>query len=276
MCKKLLIATSIIILFAPLVAGASLATPTGGSISESAVELMVNRERQEAGLSALSHNSLLAQAAQAKADDMAQKSYFSHTSPEGKQFQYWVEAAGYKYWNTGENLAVHTVDDAEAIVSSWMNSPGHRANIVSGKFSETGIGVAYGTYQGQPTIFVAQLFGNPREAVVQAAPQVVTSAQVVAQPVVPQPIIQFKSAESQQPKVAGTTTSVSKPVEVAEPVGTSVTIESEIPEILEAPDPIEPPSQPVAVRSLTFKEFVGGLLSSVSDFFSHIALALVA
>jgi hypothetical protein len=102
----------------------------------------------------------LTQAAQLKADDMATNSYYAHISPDGKSPLYWLQAVGYKYLNAGENLVIDRNTSEEA-VDAWMNSPDHRENILRPQFTEVGIGVASGVYQGIPTTYVVEEFGTP-------------------------------------------------------------------------------------------------------------------
>lgn len=121
---------------------------------------LTNSNRLTQNLVALTPNSTLALAAQLKANDMAEKSYFAHTSPEGKSPWYWFQEGGYQFLYAGENLAVN-FSESQEVVQAWMNSEGHRANILNDKFSEIGIAMAPGTYQGRDTIYVVQLFGQP-------------------------------------------------------------------------------------------------------------------
>ncbi len=121
---------------------------------------LTNTERQQNNLGALTENSELDQAAQAKAEDMATKGYFSHISPSGETPWTWIEDAGYSYHYAGENLATQFVD-SRAVVNAWMASPTHRANLLGPQYTNIGIGVAQGIYQGQPTIFVVQFFASP-------------------------------------------------------------------------------------------------------------------
>ncbi|MCR4279726.1 MAG: CAP domain-containing protein [Candidatus Zambryskibacteria bacterium] len=122
---------------------------------------LTNEKRIDQSLPQLSENVILNQAAQLKAQDMASKSYFAHTSPEGRTPWYWLEAVGYTYTYAGENLAVNFVD-SEDVTEAWMNSSTHRANIVHGAYTEVGTGVATGMYKGRQTVFVAQVYGRPR------------------------------------------------------------------------------------------------------------------
>jgi len=121
---------------------------------------LTNTNRLSQNISPLTFNDTLAYSAQLKANDMAEKSYFAHTSPEGKSPWYWFTEGGYKFIYAGENLAVNFIDSGD-VVTAWMNSAGHRANILNGNFTEIGIALAPGTYNGRESIYVVQLFGRP-------------------------------------------------------------------------------------------------------------------
>ncbi len=138
-------------------------------ISRSLVTL-TNSNRVKNQLGQLTINPLLEKAAQQKADDMASKNYFAHTSPEGKAPWYWFRNVGYNYAYAGENLAINFTD-SEDVDTAWMNSPGHRANILNGKFTEIGIATAKGQYNGRDTIFVVEMFGKPAPTVTQLVQQ---------------------------------------------------------------------------------------------------------
>ena len=92
-----------------------------------------NAERIDIDLSSLATNDLLELAAQLKANDMAKKGYFAHETPEGYDPWYWLEQSGYNFAAAGENLAVNFTD-SEDVVSAWMDSDGHRANILNNKY----------------------------------------------------------------------------------------------------------------------------------------------
>ncbi len=119
-----------------------------------------NQNRQENHLALLRINPVLNEVAELKARDMAEKGYFAHTSPEGKAPWYWFDKVGYKYLFAGENLAVDFTDSKD-VTLAWMNSPTHRANIVKGVYTEMGTGVVSGTFEGHPTIFIAQVYARP-------------------------------------------------------------------------------------------------------------------
>lgn len=120
---------------------------------------LTNENRAEHLRPSLKTNDLLTAAAQMKADDMASKGYFSHTTQDGQPFTYWLNKAGYDYIYAGENLAVKFTD-SEKIVKAWMESRSHRLNLLSTKYQEIGIGIATGEYKGKEAIFVVQVFGS--------------------------------------------------------------------------------------------------------------------
>ncbi|PIP55514.1 MAG: hypothetical protein CO183_00850 [Candidatus Zambryskibacteria bacterium CG_4_9_14_3_um_filter_42_9] len=121
---------------------------------------LTNSNRLAQNVVPLSFNATLTVAAQLKADDMASKGYFAHNSPDGRTPWYWFGEAGYNFIYAGENLAVNFVD-SEDVVRAWMNSEGHRVNILNGRFTEIGIAIASGIYNGRNAVYVVQLFGRP-------------------------------------------------------------------------------------------------------------------
>lgn len=130
------------------------------SVLPSVLSDLTNKERENVGLKDLKTNELLSKAAMMKAKDMAEKSYFAHTSPEGLTPWYWIDKAGYKYQYAGENLAIN-FSDSNDVTEAWMKSPLHKANIVKDKYTEIGTGTAEGIYEGHSTVFVVQLYGRP-------------------------------------------------------------------------------------------------------------------
>lgn len=104
-------------------------------------------------------NTKLDSAAQAKADALVACSCFSHNIGKTTPW-YFIKKTGYKYRSAGENLAVDFID-IKKLNTTWMNSPGHRVNIL-GSYKETGIGISEGMFEGHKTIFVVQMFGYPR------------------------------------------------------------------------------------------------------------------
>ena len=131
-------------------------------VSPEAIVDLTNQNREEFGIGGLEKNDLLTLAAQLKAFDMAEKGYFSHTSPEGITPWYWFNLVRYNYSHAGENLAVNFTDSYD-IDKAWMESPTHKKNIINAKFDEIGVGTAVGEYKGKEVIFVVQLFGTLEE-----------------------------------------------------------------------------------------------------------------
>jgi hypothetical protein len=154
-------------------------SPYVASVIAAVLVNLANEDRAELALPELTTDPLLTAAAQAKADDMAEKGYFSHTTPEGYDSWHWFKEVGYDYQYAGENLAMNFSDSAE-VQRAWMASPTHRDNIVNPRYTEIGIAVAMGTYQGRPTVFAVQMFGMPKGTFT-AAPSV-TPAQIAAAP----------------------------------------------------------------------------------------------
>lgn len=116
---------------------------------EQEVVRLVNAERASYGLPALSIRADLCQYARVKSQDMHDSGYFSHTSPNyGSPFDM-MKSFGITYSHAGENIAMG-YSTPEAVVSAWMNSEGHRANIFSASYTELGVGyVADGGYWTQ-------------------------------------------------------------------------------------------------------------------------------
>ncbi|MGW1818710.1 sigma-70 family RNA polymerase sigma factor [Streptomyces sp. NPDC002125] len=108
------------------------------SVAEQVIAL-VNTERAKEGCGSVSANSLLTTAASRHSADMVARDYFSHTSPDGTDPGARITAAGYRWSTYGENIAKGQ-QTAAAVMDSWMNSSGHRANILNCAFKEIGVG----------------------------------------------------------------------------------------------------------------------------------------
>ena len=108
---------------------------------ENEVIRLVNVQRAKAGLQTLTQNWQLSRVARYKSQDMIDKGYFSHTSPTyGSPFRM-MESFGIKYSAAGENIAMGQQSPSE-VMNAWMNSPGHRNNIMSPSFTQIGVGLA--------------------------------------------------------------------------------------------------------------------------------------
>jgi hypothetical protein len=130
------------------------------SIVEAILVSETNESRSDADLPGLRVNPLLEEAARLKAEDMATKGYFAHTSPEGVRPWRWLSRVGYTHAYAGENLAVNFLDSRD-VVSAWLNSPAHKANLLNPHYTEVGAGTAKGMYKGREVVFIVQFFGRP-------------------------------------------------------------------------------------------------------------------
>jgi uncharacterized protein YkwD len=125
--------------------------PAPGNLADvrAAVLCLHNRERDARGLPPLRENIKLRRAAQGHSDDMVAGGFFAHESPSGADMADRILRTGYargQGWSLGENIAWGTggLATAAEIQRAWMESPGHRANILRRQFRELGIGIAIG------------------------------------------------------------------------------------------------------------------------------------
>ena len=130
-------------------------TTTNSGISSYANQVLqlVNQERAKAGLSALTSTPELQAAATKRAQETVQN--FSHTRPNGTQWSTVLKEYNVPNMRSGENIAMGQRTPQE-VVTAWMNSPGHRANIMNGSFGRLGVGV----YESNGRLYWAQLFTN--------------------------------------------------------------------------------------------------------------------
>ncbi|MEU0643667.1 CAP domain-containing protein [Streptomyces umbrinus] len=130
-------------------------TPAGLAQTAAEVVTLTNAERARAGLRPLAVDPLLTNAAQAHSADMVARAFYSHTSPDGSEPWHRAAAAGSTRRTIGENIACGQRSAAE-VVQGWMDSPGHRANILKPAFTHIGVGFAGG---GSAGTYWTQLFG---------------------------------------------------------------------------------------------------------------------
>jgi uncharacterized protein YkwD len=145
----------------------------------------INQQRSLRDLVTLNTNGMLTWAAQSKADDMQARHYFAHVDPDGHYIWDKIVAAGYTpYLELGENIAIEFYD-TDSLISAWMNSPEHRANILNDGFKDQGMGLNFGdTTIGQYHSVIDNTFGAlapvPKVSVpasnAQAVPKSVTAA----------------------------------------------------------------------------------------------------
>ena len=125
---------------------------------------LLNAQRVQNGLAPLVMRDDLRQLARAFSQDMIDRGFFSHTDPDGKDPFDRMADAGITYTSAGENIAWNNFDDPVATaVDGWMNSSGHRANILRASFTHTGMGVAYDATTGR-YFFTQEFVGTAKGA----------------------------------------------------------------------------------------------------------------
>ncbi len=145
----------------PLRAPASLA-PKNTRLTRAGVVADTNAQRKANGdLPALSENATLDSIATLRLDDMFEKQYFAHVAPDGGSAETVAKTVGYDYIAIGENLALGNFNGDNGVVTAWMGSPGHRANILNVHYTEIGVAVRKGIFERQSTWIAVQIFGRP-------------------------------------------------------------------------------------------------------------------
>jgi uncharacterized protein YkwD len=138
-----------------------------GALTRAGVIEETNKQRQTylgSGYD-LKENALLDIAAASKAKDMLDNQYFEHISPiNGKDAGDFTAAADYDYIAIGENLAKGNYANDAVLVQAWMDSPGHRENILKPGYKEMGAAVLYGTFEGKKTWLAVQIFAIPQNS----------------------------------------------------------------------------------------------------------------
>lgn len=148
-------------------------TPVGSTETELSPDGIVqytNVERLKAGLGILKIDSRLSASAANKLQDIFKQQYFEHISPSGVGVSDLAKQAGYEYVVVGENLALGSFGSNQSLLSAWMASPGHRANILDPRYQDIGVAVGRGLFQGSMQWVAVQHFGKPLNACVQLDP----------------------------------------------------------------------------------------------------------
>jgi len=137
-------------------------TANNSVLLASKVIIETNLARKENGdLPALKENAKLDAAAKAKANDMFKNQYFEHVSQSGVDPGTLAKSYGYDYIVEGENLILGNFSTEKEVVQDWMNSPGHRANILNVRYVDIGVAMVKGIYKGQTAWIGVQEFGLP-------------------------------------------------------------------------------------------------------------------
>ncbi|MEI6660144.1 MAG: CAP domain-containing protein [bacterium] len=126
------------------------------------IELTNENRKDNGGLVALKENYKLDRSAEIKIKDMFHNQYFEHKSPSGVSVSDLGDKVSYEYIVIGENLAMGDFATDRELVDAWMASPGHRANILNNRYTEIGVAVARGTYDGRSIWMAVQHFGMPK------------------------------------------------------------------------------------------------------------------
>lgn len=202
------------------------------SMSISGLLIDTNTARAANGVSGLSLNNKLNAAAQASADDMAARNYWSHNTPEGNPPWIWVTAQGYAYQKLGQNLATGFADE-QSTIDGWMNSPPHRENLLDPAFKEVGFGFAnnpnYTAAGGGPMTIIVAFYGQP-QVLAAATPTTPVSTPVAPKPVEPAPASQSSSAEASAPPASNQSppaeTKTAQPSAPTRPVSTQTNLQT--------------------------------------------------
>ncbi len=148
-------------------------------LSASAIVGATNDARERSNIQPLVSDPVLTEVAQRRADAMAKSGYFAHETEEGESPWALIRSGGYVFARAAENLAVNYATP-EKVVEGWMNSPGHRANVLDARLNEVGIGLAKGEYKGKEAWYVVQLLARPQSPQVAAVSNVASVSQPAA------------------------------------------------------------------------------------------------
>jgi uncharacterized protein YkwD len=129
-------------------------------ITVSGIIAETNKHRSKYELEPLVLNLELSEAAEMKVEDMFTGQYFEHISPTGQGPDDLINRVGYEYLVIGENLILGNYENNSALVQAWMDSPGHRDNILNSNFKEIGVSAEKGNYEGSSVWIAVQEFGR--------------------------------------------------------------------------------------------------------------------
>jgi uncharacterized protein YkwD len=135
-----------------------------GFLTKEGIIEETNIQREKHGLLPLKENEILNSTAKMKLEDIIEKQYFSHYSPEGEGIGDLMGKTNYEYIVVGENLAMGNFENDKEVVEGWMQSPGHRENILNPRYQEIGVAVKEGIFQGKKVWIAVQHFGKPLSA----------------------------------------------------------------------------------------------------------------
>jgi uncharacterized protein YkwD len=132
-----------------------------GILTKEGIISQTNAQREKFGLPPLKESEILNLSAKMKLEDMFEKQYFSHDSPTGETLEDLMKKVNYEYIVVGENLAMGNFESDKEVVEGWMQSPGHRENILNPRYQEIGVAAKEGIFQGKKVWIAVQHFGKP-------------------------------------------------------------------------------------------------------------------
>jgi hypothetical protein len=195
------------------------------TITTNRIIQLTNNQREKAGLPDLTVNAKLTAAAQLKGEDMLAHQYFEHISPTGVTPWFWMAKEGYTYQVAGENLAIDFTQ-AEDVVSAWMASPSHRANILRTDYTETGVAVVTGEFEGHTSTIVVHEFGKPANAASAATVTSPSPTPMIASPTPAPSVPPAAPATPRTPRIdsgdGGTTVNTTIPLSISSDANTIV------------------------------------------------------
>ncbi len=153
--------------------------PVQVEMNDSLILEQVNLQRTSKGYSALTMNEKLSLAARNKLEDMFINQYFEHTSPDDREASDLVNDAGYRFIVVGENLIQGVFTDEKDVVRVWMNSPGHRDNIMNRNYIETGVASRYGQFSGRNVFMSVQIFAVPASVCPEIDPIIIEEIEIL-------------------------------------------------------------------------------------------------
>ncbi len=162
-CSSFLHRKSVVLLFAVVAIFATSASTAEAQtvITPSSIIDATNAERRYDGENTLISDPDLVEIAEARLNDMFSRQYFSHTGPTGQTVSRLAAAEDYEYVLIGENIALGSFADATELVDTWMESSGHRANILRDDYAAIGVAVGTGMFEGEEALIAVQVFSRP-------------------------------------------------------------------------------------------------------------------
>ena len=153
--------------------------PLQEELSKEVIISLTNRIRLANGVSELAESTLLNRVALARVRDIFEKQYLDHVSPTGESYSDVAQRVGYPYKFLSENIESGFFLTNQKVIDGWMQSPGHRRNLLSGDMEEIGVAVQSGVLHGEKTWIAVQIFGKKSPVQDEAStPRVMTRCQV--------------------------------------------------------------------------------------------------